>query len=106
MPKKTFAEEQTASALRQAEAGTPVAENCRKLGETEQRVAPHSVVVTPPGAQHSAPPTAAGVAVGRAPSLGAPPGSSAGRSSARDGPSAPLSRRTQKWLCVTLDEDR
>jgi putative transposase len=36
MPKKTFTEEQIASALRQAEAGTPVAEICRKLGVTEQ----------------------------------------------------------------------
>ena len=36
MPKKTFTEEQIASALRQAEAGTSVAEICRKLGVTEQ----------------------------------------------------------------------
>jgi putative transposase len=36
MPKRTFTEEQIAAALRQAEAGTPVAEVCRKLGVTEQ----------------------------------------------------------------------
>jgi putative transposase len=36
MPKKTFTEEQIASALRQAEAGTSVAELWRKLGVTEQ----------------------------------------------------------------------
>jgi len=36
MPKKTFTEEQIAAALRQAEAGTPAAEICRKLGVTEQ----------------------------------------------------------------------
>jgi putative transposase len=36
MPKKTFSEEQIASALRQAEAGTPVAEICCQLGVTEQ----------------------------------------------------------------------
>jgi putative transposase len=36
MPKKTFTEEQIAAALRQAEAGTPVAEICRKFGMTEQ----------------------------------------------------------------------
>jgi putative transposase len=35
MPKKTFTQEQIAAALRQAEAGTPVAEICRKLGVTE-----------------------------------------------------------------------
>jgi putative transposase len=34
--KKTFSEEQIVSALRQAEAGTPVVEVCRKLGVTEQ----------------------------------------------------------------------
>jgi putative transposase len=36
MPKKTFTQEQIAAALRQAEAGTPVAEICRKFGMTEQ----------------------------------------------------------------------
>jgi len=36
MPKRTFTEEQIAAALRQAEAGIPVAEVCRKLGVTEQ----------------------------------------------------------------------
>jgi putative transposase len=36
MPKKTFSEEQIVYALRQAEAGTPVVEVCRKLGVTEQ----------------------------------------------------------------------
>ena len=36
MAKKTFAEEQIVYALRQAEAGTPVVEVCRKLGVTEQ----------------------------------------------------------------------
>ena len=36
MPKKAFAEEQIVYALRQAEAGTPVVEVCRKLGVTEQ----------------------------------------------------------------------
>lgn len=36
MPKKTFTEEQIASALRQAEGGTAVAEVCRKIGITEQ----------------------------------------------------------------------
>ena len=36
MPKKTYTEEQIVAALRQAEAGTPVAEICRKLGVTEQ----------------------------------------------------------------------
>ena len=36
MPKKTYTEEQIVVALRQAEAGTPVAEICRKLGVTEQ----------------------------------------------------------------------
>ena len=36
MPKRTFTEEQIAAALRQAEAGAPVAEVCRKLGVTEQ----------------------------------------------------------------------
>jgi putative transposase len=38
MPKRTFTEEQIASALRQAEAGTPAAEICRKLAITEQSV--------------------------------------------------------------------
>ena len=36
MPSKTFSEEQMVYALRQAEAGTPVVEVCRKLGVTEQ----------------------------------------------------------------------
>ncbi len=36
MPKKPFSEEQIVYALRQAEAGTPVIEVCRKLGVTEQ----------------------------------------------------------------------
>ncbi len=36
MPKKNFTEEQIAHALRQAEAGTPVLEVCRRLGVTEQ----------------------------------------------------------------------
>jgi putative transposase len=36
MPKKTFTEEQIAHALRQAEAGTPAIEVCRKMGVTEQ----------------------------------------------------------------------
>lgn len=36
MPKKGFTEEQITYALRQAEAGTPVLEVCRKLGVTEQ----------------------------------------------------------------------
>lgn len=36
MPRKTFSEEQMVYALRQAEAGTPVVEVCRKLGVTEQ----------------------------------------------------------------------
>jgi putative transposase len=34
--KKTFSEEQIVYALRQAEAGTPVVEVCRKLGVSEQ----------------------------------------------------------------------
>jgi putative transposase len=34
--RKTFSEEQIVYALRQAEAGTPVVEVCRKLGITEQ----------------------------------------------------------------------
>ena len=36
MPKKTFPQEQIAHALRQAEAGTPAIEVCRKMGVTEQ----------------------------------------------------------------------
>jgi putative transposase len=36
MRKKTFSEEQIALALREAEAGTPVTEVCRKLGVSEQ----------------------------------------------------------------------
>ena len=36
MKKSRFTEEQIAMALRQAEAGTPVAEICRKLQVTEQ----------------------------------------------------------------------
>ena len=36
MKKTAFSEEQIAYALRQAEAGTPVVEVCRKLGVTEQ----------------------------------------------------------------------
>ncbi len=36
MPKKAFSEEQIVYALRQAEAGTPIVEVCRKLGVTEQ----------------------------------------------------------------------
>jgi putative transposase len=36
MPRKTFSEEQMIAALRQAEAGTPVGEVCRKLGVTGQ----------------------------------------------------------------------
>jgi putative transposase len=36
MPRKTFSEEQMIAALRQAEAGTPVGEVCRKLGVSEQ----------------------------------------------------------------------
>ena len=36
MRKTAFTEQQVAHALRQAEAGTPVAEVCRKLGISEQ----------------------------------------------------------------------
>ncbi len=36
MPRRTFSEEQMVYALRQAEAGTPVVEVCRKTGITEQ----------------------------------------------------------------------
>jgi putative transposase len=36
MKKSAFTEEQITHALRQAEAGTPVAEVCRKLGVSEQ----------------------------------------------------------------------
>ena len=36
MKKKTFSEEQIALSLREAEAGTPVTEVCRKLGVSEQ----------------------------------------------------------------------
>jgi len=36
MTKKTFSEEQIVAALRQAEAGTPVVEVCRRIGVTEQ----------------------------------------------------------------------
>jgi putative transposase len=36
MKKSTFSEEQIAYALRQVEAGTAVAEVCRKLGISEQ----------------------------------------------------------------------
>jgi putative transposase len=36
MRKKTFTEEQIALALREAEAGTPVTEVCRKMGVSEQ----------------------------------------------------------------------
>ena len=36
MKKAAFSEEQVAYALRQAEAGTPVTEVCRKLGVSEQ----------------------------------------------------------------------
>jgi putative transposase len=35
MPKKRYTDEQIAFALRQAEAGTPVEEICRKIGVTE-----------------------------------------------------------------------
>ena len=40
MGKKNFTQEQIVYALRQAEAGTPVLEVCRKLGITEQTFAP------------------------------------------------------------------
>ncbi len=36
MPRKRYTEEQIGFALRQAEAGTSVAETCRKIGVTEQ----------------------------------------------------------------------
>ena len=36
MTRRTFSEEQIVYAVRQAEAGTPVVEVCRKLGVTEQ----------------------------------------------------------------------
>ncbi len=36
MPRRTFSEEQMVYALRQAEAGTPVVEVCRRTGITEQ----------------------------------------------------------------------
>jgi putative transposase len=36
MRKKTFSEEQIALALREAEAGTPVTEVCRRMGVSEQ----------------------------------------------------------------------
>ncbi len=36
MRKKTFSDEQIALALREAEAGTPVADVCRKMGVSEQ----------------------------------------------------------------------
>ena len=36
MPRKRYAEEQIGFALKQADAGTPPAEICRKLGVTEQ----------------------------------------------------------------------
>lgn len=36
MKKSTFTDEQSVYALRQAEAGVPVAEVCRKLGISEQ----------------------------------------------------------------------
>ncbi len=36
MPKKTFSEEQIALALREAEAGTPITEVCRKMGVSGQ----------------------------------------------------------------------
>ncbi len=36
MPRKRYTEEQIGFALRQADAGTPPAEICRKLGVTEQ----------------------------------------------------------------------
>ena len=36
MKRKTFSEEQIALALREAEAGTPVTEVCRKMGVSEQ----------------------------------------------------------------------
>jgi putative transposase len=44
MKRKRFTEEQIAFALRQAEAGTPVEEVCRKLGVSEPMAGPHGVV--------------------------------------------------------------
>jgi putative transposase len=37
--KSSFTEKQIAVALRQAEAGTPVAQSCRNVGNAEQRFA-------------------------------------------------------------------